>query len=32
VIRGAMTYVQIQFGHRVMFVDTNDVDVLPAVL
>ncbi|BFU43324.1 N-acetylmuramoyl-L-alanine amidase [Krasilnikovia sp. MM14-A1004] len=30
VIRGALRYVQIQFGHRVMFVDLADVDVLPA--
>ncbi|GAB1646376.1 N-acetylmuramoyl-L-alanine amidase [Krasilnikovia sp. MM14-A1259] len=30
VIRGALRYVQIQFGHRVMFVNLADVDVLPA--
>lgn len=27
-VRGAMQYVQIQFGNRVAFVDTRDVDVL----
>ena len=27
VIRGEMTYVQIQFGHRLMYVDRNDVDL-----
>jgi hypothetical protein len=32
VIRGEMTYVQIQFGHRVMFVDVDDVDIRPAAL
>ncbi|WP_129667897.1 N-acetylmuramoyl-L-alanine amidase [Phytoactinopolyspora endophytica] len=30
VISGDMEYVQIQFGHRVMFVDADDVDVRPA--
>jgi hypothetical protein len=30
VIRGATRYVQIQFGHRVMFVDLADVRVLPS--
>jgi hypothetical protein len=32
VIRGEKTYVQVQFGHRFMFVDLADVDVLPSVL
>jgi hypothetical protein len=32
VIRGQLTYVQIQFGHRVMFVNLDDVDIWPAVL
>jgi hypothetical protein len=30
VIRGSMTYVQIQFGHRIMYVDLNDVNLVPA--
>jgi hypothetical protein len=30
VIRGQKRYVQIQFGHRVMFVDRADVDILPS--
>jgi hypothetical protein len=30
VIRGKMTYVQIQFGHRVMFVNKDDVQLLPS--
>lgn len=32
VIRGEKTYVQIQFGHRIAFVDINDVDIVPAVI
>jgi hypothetical protein len=32
VIRGQLQYVQIQFGHRVMFVNLDDVDIQPAVL
>ncbi len=32
VISGGMTYVQVQFGHRFMFVNLADVDVQPAVL
>ncbi|NUT05672.1 MAG: N-acetylmuramoyl-L-alanine amidase [Hamadaea sp.] len=32
VIRGETTYVQIQFGHRIMFVNLADVDIRPAVL
>jgi hypothetical protein len=31
VIRGDMKYVQIQFGHRIMFVNLDDVDIRPAV-
>ncbi|MCW3845373.1 N-acetylmuramoyl-L-alanine amidase, partial [Micromonospora yasonensis] len=30
VVRGEMQYVQIQFGHRVMFVNLDDVDIVPA--
>jgi hypothetical protein len=30
VVRGQTRYFQIQFGHRVMFVNTDDVDVLPS--
>ncbi|WP_203919208.1 N-acetylmuramoyl-L-alanine amidase [Rugosimonospora africana] len=30
VIRGSMKYVQIQFGHRIMYVDLNDVNLVPA--
>jgi hypothetical protein len=30
VILGAKTYVQIQFGHRIMYVDRDDVQVLPS--
>jgi hypothetical protein len=30
VIRGEMQYVQIQFGHRVMFVNRDDVQILPS--
>ncbi|MFC4106422.1 N-acetylmuramoyl-L-alanine amidase [Micromonospora zhanjiangensis] len=30
VIRGTMRYVQIQFGHRVMFVNLDDVQLLPS--
>jgi N-acetyl-anhydromuramyl-L-alanine amidase AmpD len=30
VVRGKTRYYQIQFGHRVMFVNTADVDVLPS--
>jgi N-acetylmuramoyl-L-alanine amidase-like protein len=32
VISGSMRYVQVQFGHRVMFVNVDDVDILPSVL
>jgi hypothetical protein len=32
VIRGDTQYVQIQFGHRVMYVNVDDVDIRPAVL
>jgi len=32
VVRGQTRYVQIQFGHRVMFVNAADVDVRPSVL
>lgn len=32
VIRGSTIYVQIQFGHRVMFVNLDDVDIVPSVL
>ncbi|HEY0699682.1 MAG TPA: peptidoglycan recognition family protein, partial [Micromonospora sp.] len=32
VISGDMTYVQIQFGHRVMFVNRDDVQILPSTL
>ena len=32
VIRGETMYVQIQFGHRIMFVNLADVDIRPAVL
>jgi hypothetical protein len=32
VIRGEKTYVQIQFGHRVMYVDRADVDLRPSPL
>ncbi|WP_020520741.1 N-acetylmuramoyl-L-alanine amidase [Catelliglobosispora koreensis] len=31
VIQGDMTYVQIQFGHRFMFVNLADVDIVPSV-
>ncbi len=31
VVRGKTRYLQIQFGHRVMFVDAADVDVRPSV-
>ncbi|MEW1720394.1 N-acetylmuramoyl-L-alanine amidase [Streptomyces sp. NPDC093109] len=30
VVRGAQTYYQIQFGHRIAFVKASDVEVLPA--
>jgi hypothetical protein len=30
VIRGATRYVQIQFGHRIMFVNRDDVLILPS--
>jgi hypothetical protein len=30
VVRGKTKYYQIQFGHRVMFVNAEDVDVLPS--
>ncbi|HEX6337761.1 MAG TPA: peptidoglycan recognition family protein [Jiangellaceae bacterium] len=30
VIRGDKTYVQINFGHRIGYVDTEDVDIMPA--
>ncbi|GAA4562919.1 peptidoglycan recognition family protein [Micromonospora coerulea] len=32
VIRGKMRYVQIQFGHRIMFVNKDDVDILPSAV
>jgi hypothetical protein len=32
VIRGESTYVQVQFGHRIAFVNINDVDIVPAAL
>jgi len=32
VVRGKTRYVQIQFGHRVMYVNAADVDVRPSVL
>jgi hypothetical protein len=32
VVRGATKYVQIQFGHRAMFVNATDVDLRPSVL
>ncbi|SCL29281.1 N-acetylmuramoyl-L-alanine amidase [Micromonospora rhizosphaerae] len=32
VIRGEMQYVQIQFGHRIMFVNSDDVDILPSAV
>jgi N-acetylmuramoyl-L-alanine amidase-like protein len=32
VVRGAMKYVQIQFGHRVMYVNAADVDLRPSAL
>jgi hypothetical protein len=32
VIRGQKTYAQVQFGHRVMYVDLADVDIVPSVL
>jgi hypothetical protein len=32
VIRGNMTYVQIQFGHRIAYVNLDDVDIVPAAL
>ena len=32
VIRGQMIYVQIQFGHRIMFVNLDDVDIVPSVV
>ncbi len=32
VVRGQTKYVQIQFGHRVMFVNAADVDLRPSVL
>jgi N-acetylmuramoyl-L-alanine amidase len=31
VISGDMKYIQIQFGHRIAFVNADDVDVIPAV-
>ncbi|AYY14395.1 N-acetylmuramoyl-L-alanine amidase [Actinobacteria bacterium YIM 96077] len=30
VVRGEMEYVQIQLGHRMMYVDRDDVDLMPA--
>jgi len=30
VVRGQTRYYQIQFGHRVMYVNAADVDVLPS--
>ncbi|CAM3987934.1 N-acetylmuramoyl-L-alanine amidase [Kibdelosporangium persicum] len=30
VVRGKTKYLQIQFGHRIMFVNADDVDVLPS--
>jgi hypothetical protein len=32
VVRGTTKYVQIQFGHRVMYVNAADVDIRPSVL
>jgi hypothetical protein len=32
VVRGQMKYLQVQFGHRVAFVNVDDVDVLPSFL
>ena len=32
VVRGTTKYVQIQFGHRIMFVNLDDVDIRPAFL
>jgi hypothetical protein len=32
VIQGQMIYVQIQFGHRIMFVNLDDVDIVPSVV
>ncbi|MFE9694303.1 N-acetylmuramoyl-L-alanine amidase [Micromonospora sp. NPDC005806] len=32
VIRGRTTYVQIQFGHRIMFVNKDDVDIRPSAV
>jgi len=32
VVRGKTRYLQIQFGHRVMFVNAADVDIRPSVL
>jgi N-acetyl-anhydromuramyl-L-alanine amidase AmpD len=31
VIRGEKYYVQVQFGHRIMFVNLDDVDILPSI-
>jgi hypothetical protein len=32
VIRGDLTYVQVQFGHRFMFINLDDVQILPSAL
>ncbi len=32
VISGEMIYVQIQFGHRIMYVNLDDVDILPSII
>jgi hypothetical protein len=32
VIEGDMIYVQIQFGHRIMYVNLADVDLLPSIV
>ncbi len=32
VIEGGMRYVQIQFGHRIMYVNLDDVDILPSIV
>ncbi|WP_117209364.1 peptidoglycan recognition protein family protein [Allorhizocola rhizosphaerae] len=31
VVEGEMRYVQIQFGHRIMYVNLDDVDILPSI-
>jgi hypothetical protein len=32
VVRGQMRYYQIQFGHRAMYVNAADVDILPSFI